>query len=140
MEDGDQVEIAHNYLRKVRSVKTGKTYIDNQVNTAISNDVILERQNLAENGILIVFVEFNKEKNSVIGKPRIQTMGIIANKETQAFNKEIEEFFTLFSKNCKKELYSSQKAMENELRNALRKLMFKKTKKYPTIIPIVTLI
>ena len=66
-------------------------------------------------------------------------MGIIANKDTMAFNKEIEEFFSLFVKNCKTELYNSQKAMEHEIRNALRKLMFKRTKKYPTIIPIVDL-
>ena len=139
MEDGDQMEIAHNYLRKVRSVKTGKTYIDNQVNTTIANDVILDRQNLAENGILIVYLELSKAKASLLSKPRIQSMGIIANKDTMAFNKEIEEFFSLFVKNCKTELYNSQKAMENEIRNALRKLMFKKTKKYPTIIPIVDL-
>lgn len=139
MEDGDQMEIAHNYLRKVRSVKTGKTYIDNQVNATIANDVILDRQNLAENGILVVYLELSKAKNSLLSKPRIQSMGIIANKDTMAFNKEIEEFFTLFSKNCKTELYNSQKAMENEIRNALRKLMFKKTKRYPTIIPMVSL-
>ncbi len=66
-------------------------------------------------------------------------MGIVANKDTIVFNKEIEEFFSLFVKNCKKELYNSQKSMENEIRNALRKLMFKKTKRYPTIIPIVDL-
>ena len=137
MEDGDQIEIAHNYLRKVRSVKTGKIYIDNQINAFVANDVVLDRQNLAENGIVIVVVQIDKAKNAVIGKPRIQTMGIIANKDILSFNKEIEEFFSLFVKNCKKELYSSQKAMENEIRNALRNLMFKKTKRYPTIMPNV---
>lgn len=137
MEDGDQIEIAHNYLRKVRSVKTGKIYIDNQINAFVANDVVLDRQNLAENGIVIVVVQIDKAKNAVIGKPRIQTMGIIANKDILSFNKEIEEFFSLFVKNCKKEFYSSQKAMENEIRNALRKLMFKKTKRYPTIMPNV---
>lgn len=137
MEDGDQIEIAHNYLRKVRSVKTGKIYIDNQINAFVANEVVLDRQNLAENGIVIVVVQIDKAKNAVIGKPRIQTMGIIANKDILSFNKEIEEFFSLFVKNCKKELYSSQKAMENEIRNALRKLMFKKTKRYPTIMPNV---
>lgn len=86
---------------------------------------------------MIVVVQIDKAKNAVIGKPRIQTMGIIANKDILSFNKEIEEFFSLFVKNCKKELYSSQKAMENEIRNALRKLMFKKTKRYPTIMPNV---
>ncbi|MDA3967167.1 ribonuclease J [Helicobacter sp. WB40] len=134
MEDGDQVEIAHNYMRKVKSVKTGKTYIDNQVNSTISNDVVLDRQNLAENGILCVVVQIDKNKQSLKEKPKIHSMGIVSNKETMGFNKEIEEFFELFLKNCKKELYNSQKAMENEIKNALRKVMFKRTKKYPSII------
>ena len=133
MEDGDQVEIAHNYLRKVRSVKTGKTYIDNQVNSTIANDVILDRQNLAENGVIAVFVEFNKDKNTIIDKPRIHTMGIVGNKEILTFIKEINDFFTLFATNCKKELYNNQKALENEIRNSLRKLLFKKTKRYPNL-------
>ncbi|PZT47410.1 ribonuclease J [Helicobacter valdiviensis] len=140
MEDGDQMEISHNYLRKVRSVKTGKTYIDNQVNSTIANDVILDRQNLAENGIISIFVQLNKEKNSLVGKPRINSLGIIANKDMVGFNKEIEEFFSLFAKNCKKELYNNQKAMENEIRNALRKLLFKKTKRYPTLMIYANLI
>ena len=90
---------------------------------------------MAENGIVSVMVQIDKAKNALIGKPRVQTMGIIANKDIMSFNKEIEEFFSLFVKNCKKELYNSQKAMENEVRNALRKLMFKKTKRYPIIFP-----
>ena len=139
MEDGDQIEVAHNYLRKVRSVKTGKTYIDNQVDATIPSDVILDRQNLAENGILVVYAILDCAKNTLVEKPRVQSMGIVSSKETMAFNKEIEEFFALFTKNCKKELYKSQKSMENELRNSLRKLMFKKIKRYPTILPIVSL-
>ncbi|WP_104721236.1 ribonuclease J [Helicobacter mesocricetorum] len=134
MEDGDQIEIAHNYLRKVRSVKTGKTYIDNQISAIVANDVVLERQNLAENGILVVIAQIDKTKNSLVQKPRIYSMGIIANRDTMSFNKEIEEFFELFVKNCKKELYNSQKAMENEIRNSLRKILFKKLKRYPAIL------
>ncbi|MDE5603000.1 MAG: ribonuclease J [Helicobacter sp.] len=134
MEDGDQMEVAHNYLRKVRRVKTGKTYIDNQISAIVANDVVLDRQNLAENGILTVIAQIDKAKNSLIQKPRIYSMGIISNKDTMNFNKEIEDFFELFVKNCKKELYNNQKAMENEIRNSLRKILFKKLKRYPAIL------
>ncbi len=82
MEDGDQIEVAHNYLRKVRSVKTGKTYIDNQISAIVTNDVVLDRQNLAENGILVVTAQIDKAKNSLIQRPRIYSMGIISNKDT----------------------------------------------------------
>ncbi|MDE5591951.1 MAG: ribonuclease J, partial [Helicobacter sp.] len=134
MDDGDQMEVAHNYLRKVRSVKTGKTYIDNQISMIVANDVVLDRQNLAENGILIINLQIDRAKNTLMHKPRIQSMGMVANRNTMVFNKEIEEFFDLFIKNCKPELFGNYKAMENEIRNSLRKLMFKKFKRYPPII------
>jgi len=36
MSDGDQIEITQKYIKKVKSVKTGKTYIDNQNNIVIT--------------------------------------------------------------------------------------------------------
>ena len=41
MSDGEQIEVTPKYLKKVKTVKTGKVYIDNQLNHKISDDVIL---------------------------------------------------------------------------------------------------
>ncbi|HEY9203690.1 MAG TPA: ribonuclease J, partial [Sulfurimonas sp.] len=40
MNDGDTVEIAPKYMRKVKTVRTGKTYIDNQNNHKIEDDIV----------------------------------------------------------------------------------------------------
>ncbi|HSR73938.1 MAG TPA: ribonuclease J, partial [Sulfurovum sp.] len=57
MSDGDQVEITTKYLKKVKTVKSGKTYIDNQNNMTIENDVVLDRQKLAEDGIINIVAQ-----------------------------------------------------------------------------------
>lgn len=137
MEDGDQIEVAPSYMRKVRSVKTGKVFIDNQINKQIDNDVVLDRQKLANEGIVSIIAQVSPSQQKVIDKPRITAYGIVSDREIRAFSKEIEEVLEHFLKNCKKEFLQSSRAMENELRQVVRKHMFRKTKKYPMIVPTI---
>ena len=51
MEDGDQIEVNPNYMRKVRSVKNGKIFIDNQINRQVDTDIVDDRQTLANEGM-----------------------------------------------------------------------------------------
>ena len=51
MSDGEQIEISPKYLKK-QEQKTGKVYIDNQLNHKISDDVILDRQTMAKEVLL----------------------------------------------------------------------------------------
>lgn len=55
MSDGaDQVELCAKYLKKIKSIKTGKVFIDNQINEQIVDDVVIDRQKLAEAGLVIL--------------------------------------------------------------------------------------
>ncbi len=51
MSDGEQVEVCPKYLKKVKTVKTGKVYIDNQLNHKIADDIVIDRQTMAKEGI-----------------------------------------------------------------------------------------
>ena len=53
MSDGEQIEVTPKYLKKVRSVKTGKVYIDNQLNHKISDDIVMDRQTMANEGVVM---------------------------------------------------------------------------------------
>ncbi|MGD9595173.1 ribonuclease J [Wolinella succinogenes] len=137
MEDGDQIEVAPTYIRKVRSVKTGKIFIDNQINKQIDNDVVLDRQKLATDGIVSIIAQVSPAQQKVIDKPRVTSFGIVGDRESRAFAKEMEEVLEHFLKNCKKEFLQSSRAAENEIRQVVRKHIFRKTKKYPMIVPTI---
>lgn len=137
MEDGDQIEVAPTYIRKVRSVKTGKVFIDNQINKQIDNDVVLDRQKLATDGIVSIIAQVSPTQQKVIDKPRVTSFGIVGDRESRAFAKEMEEVLEHFLKNCKKEFLQSSRAAENEIRQVVRKHIFRKTKKYPMIVPTI---
>ncbi len=137
MSDGEQIEITQRYMKKVGSVKTGKVYIDNQINKQIENDVVIDRQKLAEAGIISVIAQIDKSTNKLIGKPKVLSYGIVADKEMQKFQKEVEDILDQLLINAKGEMLGNQKAVENALRQAVRKHVFRKYKKYPTVVPTI---
>ncbi|WP_053871891.1 ribonuclease J, partial [Campylobacter coli] len=44
MSDGDQVELCQKYVKRIKTVKTGKVFVDNQINKQIADDVVIDRQ------------------------------------------------------------------------------------------------
>nr|QGT50270.1 ribonuclease J [uncultured Helicobacter sp.] len=134
MEDGDQIEVNPNYMRKVRSVKNGKTFIDNQINRQIENDVVLDRQALANDGIVIISAKISKDRK--ILETKISSYGLVADKEDKGFEKEMNETLEFMVKNFKAEGFNA-KNLENEVQNLFKRHIFKKVKKYPTIVPMI---
>ncbi|GAB6045774.1 ribonuclease J [Caminibacter profundus] len=137
MEDGEQWEITPKRVRKIKNVKVGKIYIDNQINEQIENDVVIDRQKLANEGIIMVVAQIDKQNKKLIGRPRVSSYGIIADKDDKAFAKEMEELLVNYIDHAKDYVYEKNRIFENELRNVIRKHVFRKTKKYPTIVPMV---
>lgn len=139
MEDGDQVEVNPSYIRKIRTIKSGKTYIDNQINSEIDNGVVLDRQALADCGIAIVNAFVSAHEQKLLKDTKITTLGIVSSKDDEAFTKEIEGTLGMYFNTAKKEVFSNARTLENEIRNVMRKMLFKKLKKYPTIVTNVFL-
>ncbi len=139
MSDGDQVEICPKYLKKVGTVKTGKTFIDNQMNKQIDDDIINDRQNLAEAGVVMIIAQIDKQSKKLISKPIVKTYGIVPDRRDKAFSKEMEDILDQFLINAKPQMFEDQKGIENGIRQVVRKHIFRQKKKYPTIVPTIFL-
>ena len=137
MTDGEQIEVAPKYMRKVKTVKTGKTYIDNQNNHQIEDDIVLDRQKLASEGIVMIVAQVDGQSSKMVAKPRVTTFGIVADKQDKYFAKEMEDVLENFLINMKEGLIDNPRALENDLRQIVRKHIYRKMKKYPLIVPHV---
>ncbi|EAJ7469448.1 ribonuclease J, partial [Campylobacter jejuni] len=60
MSDGDQVELCQKYVKRIKTVKTGKVFVDNQINKQIADDVVIDRQKLADSGIVVIIAQIDK--------------------------------------------------------------------------------
>lgn len=138
MSDGDQVEVCQRHIKRVKTVKTGKVFIDNQINKQIADDVVIDRQKLAEAGVVTIISQIDKNAKRLIHN-RVISYGLVSEKQTRNLSKELEEILLQFLTNIKDELLNDQKALENQIRQVIRKHIFRKLKKYPTIVPVVYL-
>jgi ribonuclease J len=137
MNDGDTVEIAPKYMRKVKTVRTGKTYIDNQNNRQIEDDIVIDRQKLASDGIVMIVAQVDGQHSKMLLKPLVTTFGLVSDKQDKHFAKEMEDVLEHFLINVKDGLIENPKALENDLRQVVRKHIYRKMKKYPLIVPHV---
>ena len=137
MTDGEQIEIAPKYMRKVKTVKTGKTYIDNQNNHQIEDDIVLDRQKLASDGIVMIVAQVSAQNSKMVAKPKVTTFGIVPDKQDKYFAKEMEDVIEHFLLHMKPGLIENPRALESDLRQVVRKHIYRTKKKYPLIVPHV---
>ncbi len=137
MSDGEQVEISPKYIKKVKTVKTGKVYIDNQLNHKISDDVILDRQTMASEGVVMIVAQINEDDRTLAQRPKVTSFGLVSDKQDKFFSKEIEDLLTVFLENIKPGILKNNRILEDELRKVVRKHCTRKYKKYPMIVPTI---
>lgn len=137
MSDGDQVELCQKYVKRIKTVKTGKVFVDNQINKQIADDVVIDRQKLADSGIVVIIAQIDKTTKTLINKPRVFSYGLVADKHDHAFSKDMAEVLGQFFINVKDEALNDPRFLENQIRQVLRKHIFRKIKKYPTIVPTI---
>ncbi|EOI4171138.1 ribonuclease J, partial [Campylobacter jejuni] len=99
MSDGDQVELCQKYIKRVKTVKTGKVFVDNQINKQIADDVVIDRQKLADSGIVVIIAQLDKASKTLINKPRVFSYGLVADKQDGAFSKEMSDVLSQFFPN-----------------------------------------
>ncbi len=137
MSDGEQIEVTPKYLKKVKTVKTGKVYIDNQLNHKISDDVILDRQTMANEGVVMIVAQINEDDRTLAQRPKVTSFGLVSDKQDKFFSKEIEDLLTIFLENIKPGILKNNRILEDELRKVVRKHCTRKYKKYPMIVPTI---
>ena len=137
MSDGEQIEITPKYLKKARTVKTGKVYIDNQLNHKISDDIILDRQTMAKEGVVMIVAQINESDRTLSQRPKVTSFGLVSDKQDKFFSKEIEDLLATFLENVKPGILKNNRILEDELRKVVRKHCTRKYKKYPMIVPTI---
>ncbi len=135
IDDGDTVDISSRHMKKVKTVRTGKTFIDNQMNKTIDNSIVHDRQSLANDGIIMLVVQISEQEHKLLGKPVVTSYGLVNVRKEKELAEELEEILLKFVTNCKPHDLQNTRTLENSLRQVLKKHIFRKIKRYPIIVP-----
>lgn len=137
-QNGDKIEVNKKYSKIVGRVCSGAVLIDGLGVGDIGNSVIKDRQQLSQDGIVIVAYSINKEKGTIVAGPEIATKGFIYYKDSENFISESLELLSnkIFSKkNYKGKEWGN---LKSDIKSILSQFFYEKTKRNPIILPIVT--
>ena len=135
-ENGAKLELTKSNFRSVGKVPSGAVFIDGFGIGDIGNAVLKDRQNLADDGIVIISIsqyrngKFNKQVELV-------TRGFVYNKDAESLLSETKEIVKAELNSMENEGIKEIGKIKQKLRAKVGEFLNKETDREPIILPII---
>lgn len=137
LHSGDVIEFTEDNAKVVDKVTTGAIMVDGLGVGDVGNIVLRDRQNLAENGIIIVVLALEKYTNQLLSGPDIITRGFVYVREAESLLERATEVATDAVYNCLDHKVSDWSRIKNDIKDSLSEFLWKEIKRDPVILPII---
>ena len=137
MRSGDVIEIGDEGYRVADHVQAGGILVDGLGIGDVGNIVLRDRQNLAQNGIIIVVLTLEKYSNQLLAGPDIVSRGFVYVCESEDLMEEAQRIVDEAVQGCLEKHVSDWGKIKNIIRDSLSDFLWKKMKRNPMILPII---
>ena len=137
MSSGDVVEIGEDSCKVVDHVQAGGILVDGLGVGDVGNIVLRDRQNLAQNGIIIVVLTLEKYSNQLLAGPDIVSRGFVYVRESEDLMDEAKKVVDDAVSDCLDHHVTDWGKIKNLIRDSLSDFMWKRMKRTPMILPII---
>lgn len=138
LEIGDVLEVSRKKAHKGGKVIAGRILIDGSGVGDVGNVVLRDRKNLGEDGIITVVVVIDKESKTIISGPDIVTRGFVYVRDSEKLIKEIRQIATDSVEKCLGNNVMQWSEIKNSIRREIDGFIYRKMKRKPTILPVIT--
>jgi len=137
MSSGNVVEIGENSCKVVDQVQHGGILVDGLGVGDVGNIVLRDRQNLAQNGIIIVVLTLEKYSNQLMAGPDIVSRGFVYVRESEDLLDEAKRIVDDAVQDCLDRHVTDWGKIKNIIRDSLSDFLWKRMKRNPMILPII---
>ena len=135
-ENGAKLELSKSQFRNVGKVPSGATFIDGFGIGDIGNAVLKDRQNLADDGIVIISI--SQYKNGKFNKQvELVTRGFVYNKDAESLLSETKELVKMELNSMENEGMKEIGKIKQRIRAKIGEFLNKETDREPIILPII---
>ena len=118
-------------------VRTGAIFVDGIGVGDVGNVVLRDRRMLAEGGMLIVVATIDKESKTLVSEPYIVTRGFVYVKESEDLMNEVKQITQTEIEMLLENETNEILVMKKRIKKALERYLYEKTKRRPSIFPII---
>ena len=136
-ENGHVLEFGKNYGRLNGRVTAGRVLVDGLGVGDVGNIVLRDRKQLSQDGILIVVVTINKETGLVVAGPDIVSRGFVYVRESEELMEDAKGKVKLALQKCEEKGITEWAAIKSNVRDAISRYLYEKTRRRPMILPII---
>lgn len=136
-ENGQVLEFTRRSGRISGRVTAGKVLVDGLGVGDVGNIVLRDRKQLSQDGILIVVVTINRETGLVVAGPDIVSRGFVYVRESEKLLDDAKIKVKCALEKCSVKGISEWSAIKSQVRDALGKFLYEKTRRRPMILPII---
>lgn len=137
MASGDVVEIGESSCKVVDHVQHGGILVDGLGVGDVGNIVLRDRQNLAQNGIIIVVLTLEKYSSQLLAGPDIVSRGFVYVRESEDLLDEAKRIVDEAVQECLGRRVTDWGKLKNMIRDSLSDFLWKRMKRNPMILPII---
>ena len=137
MSSGDVVEVGQESCKIVDHVQSGAILVDGLGVGDVGNIVLRDRQNLAQNGIIVVVLTLEKFSNQLLAGPDIVSRGFVYVRESEDLMEEARRIVSDAVQDCLDRKINDWGKIKNIIRDSLSDFLWKRMKRNPMILPII---
>ena len=137
MSTGDVVERTEDSCRITGKVQAGGILVDGLGVGDVGSVVLRDRQNLAQNGIMIVTLGLERGSSKLLAGPEIVTRGFVYVRDSEDVMEESRSLAERTVVNALDSGITDWARIKNLVRDALAELFWKTMKRNPVILPII---
>ena len=137
LNNGDVVDIRNGDARQTRNVSAGDVFVDGLGIGDVGRVVLRDRKVLAEEGMLIIVVSMSKESGQLISDPDTISRGFVFERDAEGLYKEVNQLVVSTIKEAKPSTRYRRNDLKHEIRKAVEKLLYTRTRRNPMILPII---
>ena len=137
LETGQVLEISQDKAIATEKVHTGVVFVDGIGVGDVGNIVLRDRRDLARDGMVTIVVAINKETYSIVSGPDIITRGFIYARESEDLIKKIKDVAKEEIEICLENNIIEWQVLKSGVRKSVEQLLYHKTKRRPSVFPII---
>ena len=137
LETGNVLELTKNGCKKEGKVRTGAVFVDGLRVGDVGNIVLRDRRHLAQDGMLTIVVAIERETLSIVSGPDVITRGFVYVKESEELINKVKEISVIEVEKCLEIGVIEWYVLKSNVKKAVENYIYEKTKRRPTIIPII---
>lgn len=135
---GDVLEVSEDKLEVTGKVPAQGVFVDGLGVGDVGNIVLRDRQLLSQNGLLIIVVTLDKYSNNLIAGPDIVSRGFVYVRESETLMEDCRAVVEEALEKCLRKNITDWGKIKTTIKDSLSEFLWKRTKRSPMILPIIT--